>query len=128
MQQRSCTIQAAHTPAPRSPRRKIRLQEGTHWKLEAFGTLLTIDRAEPGGGKATVKNKKYRDRERGREGGWNGVMILLLSASSVHLHRLNILTTSVTLHLSRVSELTTFVAHVEFLSLWRGHCQRMDLR
>ena len=44
------------------------------------------------------------------------MMVQHMSASTVHLHRLNTLTTSVILHLSRVGALTTCVAHVELLS------------
>ena len=55
-------------------------------------------------------------------------MVLHMSASTVHQQRLNILTTPVTLHVSRVSALTTLVAHVELLSSWRGYCQGMGLR
>ena len=55
------------------------------------------------------------------------MMVLHMSASTVHIHRLNILITSVTLHVSRVGARATFVVHVECLSLWRGHCQRLGL-
>ena len=56
-----------------------------------------------------------------------GLTVLHMSESTVHQQRLNILTTPVTLHVSRVSALTEFVAHVEWLSSWRGHCQGMGL-
>ena len=42
-------------------------------------------------------------------------MVLRMSTWAVQLHRLNTLTTSVTLHVSRVVALGTFVAHVESL-------------
>ena len=56
------------------------------------------------------------------------LMVLHMPASTVHQQRLKILTTPVTLHVSRVSALTTCAAHVELLSLWRGYCQGMGLR
>ena len=43
-----------------------------------------------------------------------------MPAATVHVHQQNILTTSVTLHVSRVSALTIFVAHFDFWPLWRG--------
>ena len=55
------------------------------------------------------------------------MMVLHMSASIVHLHRLNILSTTVTLHVSLVSARTRFVAHDEIFSLWRRHYQRMGL-
>ena len=42
------------------------------------------------------------------------MMVLHMSASTVHVHRLNILNKSVSLHVSRVCALTTFVTHLEF--------------
>ena len=56
------------------------------------------------------------------------VMVLHMSASTVRIHRLNILSTSVTLLLSRFSALTTSVTHAELLSFWRGHRQRTGPR
>ena len=44
------------------------------------------------------------------------LIVLCMSASTVHIHRLNILSTSVTLHVSRVIARPNTVAHVEFLS------------
>ena len=49
------------------------------------------------------------------------VMVLHMSASTVHVHRLNILSTSVTLHMSRVLR-TSFSKSVQDLSVYLGDC------
>ena len=50
-----------------------------------------------------------------------------MSGSTVHVHRLNILSTSVTLHVSRVSALPALWLMLSFCLLWRGTCQRKGL-